>query len=281
MNKQIFSLALVASLTACGGGSSSSSNDDTTDPVDPAPQPETSYCEAVDNTITLAEGASCQLSPEQLDNHSISVGTDEVSCSNGRISVGGNSFNGSFDFNGLQIQCEAQEETVDRSAYRVTNSTEFAKVDELSDGFVNFDSLTVEGNAEAITEENVTYAQVHGNLEQGRFSISLAPKDINFIPAGSDSVIGVVFTTPDVSSETLINDGFTTDLFISSIDEITGDINFSCTYGGTLANLNCAGQAIDLSDRFTSVPAKTVLHFVGCDESRICKTAISIPVQFN
>ncbi|GGY48256.1 hypothetical protein GCM10011297_21480 [Bacterioplanes sanyensis] len=283
MNKHIFSLALVASLTACGGGgSSSSSNDDTTDPVDPAPQPETSYCEAVDNTITLAEGASCQLSPEQLDKISISVGTDEVSCSNGRISLGGIN-SGTLSGNGLLIQCEAQEAAVDRSAYRVTNSTEFAKVNELSDDFVNFDSMTVEGNAEAITEDGVSYAQVHSNLEDGDFSFTIDTRDMFFVNEGSAAKLRIAFSSAEVSAESAINgtSNIKTQLTVNNLHTFGSKLTLNCNYGGSLTDISCENLDIKMDNPPAELPARLNIHVFGCTEEAGCRTGITVPVQFN
>lgn len=93
---------LLAALAACGDGSNDADD---------------RRCRIVDDSLTLQDGESCVLSPEQQRPYRLN-GFDEASCDQGRllfnsrdgagVQFGGRGAGGSgVDFNGLFIRCEA------------------------------------------------------------------------------------------------------------------------------------------------------------------------------
>ncbi len=298
MNKQIFSLALVASLTACGGGgSSSSSNDDTTDPVDPAPTtPEVNYCEATDNVILLAEGQSCRLTEQQMVAMSnLSSDTDIVACEDEKVRFGILSLN-SLTVGTQTVRCDLPEpEPVDTSAFTATSTDALIQLNEEGDNFFAPTSISVVGNTDVIQEDAASpqVAQIHSNLLDGAFSLIVEVNDQEFFEnSENQGAIALNFLPENQTKEEYMEQGGSLDLYILRFDETTLDNNkltIGCSYSGNLSNISCADINIDLSSRFESLPARGKLAAFSCElvtkqdnsQSLSCKNSISVPVQFN
>ncbi|ASP39602.1 hypothetical protein CHH28_13385 [Bacterioplanes sanyensis] len=284
------SLAILSlSLAACGGGGSSSSSSSDTEQTDNTPTPEvqpSNFCEAVDNTILVAEGSQCTLTPEQKDKLPIPVDSDEARCSNGQIQIG-NFTAGSLAGNDFAVRCEGQE--LDLSAYRVSSTDDIITADNsLLDLFVTFDRVTAEGNAEVIIDEGTSYPQVHANMKNGEFWFFVESSDFGsslLFDSELEKLTSVImlYSGPEVETRTLIDNGFSglPGVIFDDVVNIDNSLNVKCTYN-SLSEVTCGSIALDLSEQVSALPAILKVHFLGCHgETYECKSGISLPVQFN
>lgn len=89
--------------------SNKSPTPDTSDPV--KPKPDSQYCSANNNVISLMEGQSCRLSANQLTQLNITMSGDQLRCTKGRLQLGGISA-GRLTGNGLSAQCSTSQPPV-------------------------------------------------------------------------------------------------------------------------------------------------------------------------
>lgn len=297
MNKHLLSLAVIASLTACGGGGGSSSSKDPETPETPdTPDNQTTaFCEAVDNKVLLDEGQSCRLTEEQMSFINLSSDTDVVTCEDERVSFGSFNF-GSLTVGSLTIACDLPEpEPVEPSALRATSTDALVTVNEDGDNFFAPTSISVVGNADALQEDSSSpqVAQVHGNLLDGEFKLELIVEDADYFDnTNVEGAVAFRFLAEDQTKEDYLADGGQTDMYILRFDDVTlenNQLTLECSYDGDLANVRCNGQRIDLSARFDALPALSQFSAYSCqvvtldggNQTLDCKNAIAVSVQFN
>lgn len=92
------SIVFGAFLVSCGSGKSDSSGSATSSSVAAV-----SACTVTNNTISLASGASCEISASVATQYKTTAGV--ISCKAGTITQNGSQFSGGVTLNGLKLDC--------------------------------------------------------------------------------------------------------------------------------------------------------------------------------
>lgn len=302
-------MALLASalLVGCGGGGGGSSSGS-----NPEPQAQETkddgYCASKDKVISLNEGESCTLSEEQFTALTIGIRSDTeisrtVTCENNRFQLGVLS-TGGYTSGGWTLKCLksaeqlAEEERENRIAdlkerYKFLSDENSINETAPFDNYADLDQVSFTGNAETLEVDGKSYSQVDADGEFNPF-FTIVSDDFFFFDNDTEGGIAVIFTDPSVKTSDFTEGKISarSDLYFNSTVINNANVNVAgkqtvtieCSYPGTLDKLLCGGRELDLSQRFTQLPALVKAHILACDTSgrnAVCRNGAGLNIQFN
>lgn len=139
------------------------------------------------------------------------------------------------------------------------------------------DTLTLTGNENLIRDNGITTVQVHAK-ENSDFSIGITLKDVT---STDENTLALYFLESSVSITTFPQTVIIGNGNASIPIKITGLIgDIECEYSGTLNNIDCNGEALDLSQFEIGEKLHVFAMYQAPDKQSVSYSA-PLSIQFN